>query len=144
MLVKSKGRLIYLLSKNRQIRLSHIKLSHVSNIRAVKAFKLKDGVNIPVKDANQTVAYLFSNSKSDKDDILEEPDTTYLIPMINLNRITNLIDDIKDLYNLCIESKHSKVVRHKKMTPITLKFLQIHPNLWKPHNLLLLSGKIYV
>ena len=37
--------------------------------------------------------------------------------------------EIEKLYNLCIESKHIKIVRHKNMIPTTKKLQEIHDNL---------------
>lgn len=65
-----------------------------------------------------------------------------------LNKVTNIgIDSyysIEQWYILCIKSKYIKIVRYKKMTLITHKLKEIHANLWKLYNPLLLLKKIYV
>lgn len=71
----------------------------------------------------------FFDSDPNKDDTLEESDTTYLTLVANLNSITNSTDDIKDLFDLCIKSKHTKIIRHKKMTLTTHKLQEIYPDL---------------
>lgn len=66
-----------------------------------------------------------------------------------LNKITSTSnidsnDVIEQLYDSCIESKYTKIVRHKKITLTTHRLQEIHADLWGPHNPPLLSKKIYV
>lgn len=51
---------------------------------------------------------------------------------------------IKQLYNFCIESKYTKVVKYKKMNLTIEKLQKIYTNLWGPHNPSSLSRKTYV
>lgn len=37
--------------------------------------------------------------------------------------------NIEELCDLCIESKYTKIVKHKKMTPTTCKLYEIYVNL---------------
>ena len=150
MLVKRKGRLTYLLSKNPQIRLWHQRLGHASNARVIETFKLVDRIDIIIDNGQQEERFSSDSEDNNKDENLEpclnNPPaltTTLLNKTINTSSI-DLDDDVEQLCDHCIESKHTKIVRHKKMTLTTRKLQEIHADLWGPHNRLLLSGKIYV
>lgn len=45
-----------------------------------------------------------------------------------LNQVTDS-NEIEKLYDPCIESKHIKIIRHKRMTPTNHKLQKIHANL---------------
>lgn len=49
MLIKGRGRPIYLFSKNLQIRLWYRQLGHILNARVIATFKLTDGIKIIIK-----------------------------------------------------------------------------------------------
>lgn len=51
---------------------------------------------------------------------------------------------VEQLYNPCIESKHTKIVRHKKMTLTTHKLEEIHADLCKLHDPSLLSERTHI
>lgn len=50
-LVKDRGKLIYLVSKNSHIRLWHIRLGYARNARVVKASKVTNKINVIIKDS---------------------------------------------------------------------------------------------
>ena len=153
MLVKGRGRPIYLLSKNLQIRLWHHCLGYASNARVIEALKLTNGIDITIEDDQQSLEGCFSSDSEknnednssepslDRIDILFTPTTTLLNKMTST---TNHDNSVKQLCDPCIESKHTKIVRHKKMTPTTRTLQEIHVDLWGPHNPPLLSERMYV
>ena len=48
----------------------------------------------------------------------------------NKNDLDNFEETyVEQLYNLCIENKYTKIVKYKKMTPITHKLQEIYANL---------------
>ena len=68
--------------------------------------------------------------------------TMLLIKVINTG--INLDHSVKQLCNFCIKSKHTKIVKHKKMTLTTRKLKEIYTNFWGPYDQFLLLGKTYV
>ena len=153
MLVKGRGRPIYLLSKNPQIRLWHRRLGHASNTRVIETSKLTDDIDITIEGDQQRSEKCFSsNSEKDNEDNSLEPslDSVDIFPTPTttlLNKMTSTInhdDSIEQLCDPCIENKHTKIVRHKRMIPTTRKLQKIHADLWGPHNLPSLSRKTYV
>lgn len=64
-----------------------------------------------------------------------------------LNKVINTITDpnsVQQLWNSCIKSKHTKIVRHKKMTPTICKLKEIHGDLWGLHDPPLMSRRSYI
>lgn len=53
-------------------------------------------------------------------------------------------DNIEQLCDPCIEKKHTKNIRHKKMTLTTGRLQEINADLWELHNLSSLLRKFYV
>lgn len=64
MLVKKKSQLMYLLSKNLQIKLLHRQLGYASNTKVVKISKLSNGIKI-MMDKEQQEEHFFSDFKSE-------------------------------------------------------------------------------
>ena len=153
MLVKGRGRPTYLLSKNPQIKLWHRRLGHASNAKVVEAFKLNDGIDITIEKGQQIQEEPFSfDSNFNDEDKNSEPSPASNTPptpaTMLLNKVTSTGTDpdhsIEQLCDPCIESKHKKIVKHKKMTPTTSKLEEIHADLWGPHDPSLLSERIYI
>lgn len=67
--------------------------------------------------------------------------TTLLNKVTNSTTVDVQVRNIKQLYDSCIESKHTKIVKHKKMTSTTLNLQEIHTNLLGLHDPTLLSGR---
>ena len=153
MLVKGRGRPTYLLSKNPQIKLWHHRLGHALNARVIKASKLTNGIDITIKDDQQSLEKCFSSdSEKDNEDNSSKPslDSVDIFPIpitTLLNKMTSTIDhddSVKQLCDPCIENKYTKIIRHKRMTPIIHKFQEIHADLWGAHDLPSLSRRTYV
>lgn len=54
------------------------------------------------------------------------------------------IDNMEELCKACIKSKHTRVIKSKRIT-LTTKWLQeIHINLWGPHKPVSISDKSYI
>ena len=119
----------------------------------MEAFKFTDGIDITIEEGKQIQEEPFS-SDSEVDDEDENSELSFVgntppapITML-LNKVTitstNLDYSVEQLCNPCIENKHTKIVRHKKMTPTTRKLKEIHADLWRPYDPLSLSEKIYI
>lgn len=78
---------------------------------------------------------------SSKNDDNPKPSTATIVTQFS--QVTNS-NEIEKLYDLDIKSKHTKIIKHKKMTPTNRKLQKIHANLWEPHNPSSLSRKTYV
>ena len=137
MLVQGRGQPTYLLSSNPQIWLWYCRLGHASNARVVQVFKLIDRINLreittePI-DKTQSSDY---EPESDSD--------TNKLSLINKAMELN-IDGVEELCEACIKSKHTKIVKSKRMTPTTWRLQEIHADLWGPHKPASISGKNYV
>lgn len=138
MLSKKKSRPIYLLSKNLQIKLWHQQLEYILNTKVIEALKLINGINIIIENKHQMQEKLFSFDFEDdnKNKILKQSPASNIFPTFIttlLKKITstsiNFYDFVKQLYNLCIKNKYTKIVRYIKMTPTTCKLKKIHVNL---------------
>ena len=70
--------------------------------------------------------------------------TTTLLNKVTSTSSIDLDDNFEQLCDSCIESKHTKIIRHKKMTLTTCKLQEIHADLWGPHDPPLLSRKFDV
>ena len=150
---KDRGQPTYLLSKNPQIKLWHRKLRYTSNARVVKASKLNDGIDIIIKDNYITEDFSFNLKKDNKEKNLgqtvpgnDKYERFPLFIVIISNTNTNNYDNskIERLFDLCIESKYTKIVRYKKMILITWKLQEIYTDLWRPNDLFLLLKKTYI
>lgn len=115
--------------------------------------KLTDGIDITIEESQQTEEELFSSdSEVDDKDKNSEPSLFGNTPPVPatmlLNKVTstgtNLNHSVEQLCDPCIESKYTKIVRYKKMTPTTRKLKEIYADLWGPHDPPLLSRKTFV
>lgn len=118
----------------------------------MEASKFIDGIEIVIEKDQQIQEEPFSsNSEVDNKDENSKPSPTSNIPPTSattlLNKIINTMtdpDSVKQLCNPCIESKHMKIVRYKKMTPTTRKLEKIYADLWRLYNPLLILGRSYI
>lgn len=62
----------------------------------------------------------------------------------SLNQVINSSKVIEELCNSCIENKHTKIIRHKKITPTTWKLQKIYTDLWRQYDPPSLLEKIYI
>lgn len=81
-----------------------------------------------------------SNSKTDNKQ-RNKPDIDTQITPTLLNKIMEII---KNLYNTCIKSKYTKIIKYQTMISTVQKFEKIHANLWGPNNLPSILRKSYV
>lgn len=109
MLVQRRGRLTYLLSSNLQIRLWYYCFSHPSNVRVVQAFKLVDEIDLG--EISGLANELYSSNFESNNDL--DTDVNNMLALIN--KITKVVEE---LYKTCIESKHTRIIKSKKMTPM--------------------------
>ena len=89
--------------------------------------KLNDGIDIMIEDDLLTKNLSFDSGMDDKDKC-EDLEQTFIaddkyerLPplMVIINNLDS--SEIEKLCDLYIESKYTKIVRHKKMTPTTRK-----------------------
>ena len=101
--------------------------------------KLIDGIDISGEDYLEK--QLFSDSE--EDDKGENLELLITMPIVASTSEDNSNDFVKtyveQLCDLYIKSKHTKIVKYKKMTPTTHKLKEIHANLWGSHDPSLLS-----
>lgn len=122
MLAKKRGKFTYLLSKNLQIKLQHQPLENASNTRVIETFKLVDRIDITIDNSQQKKHFLSNFKDNNKNKNLESScNNPPTLMTILLNKITstssiNYNNNIKQLYNFYIKNKHTKIVKHKKMT----------------------------
>ena len=137
MLARGRGRSTYLLRSNPQIRLWHCRLGHARNARVVQVSKLVDEINlgeITIEPINEPQS---SNSDPKSDSDVDKPSS--------INKAMELnIDGMKELCKACIKSKHTRIVKSKRMTPTMRRLQEIHANLWEPHKPTSISGKNYI
>lgn len=135
MLEWGKDQSTYCLSMNPKIWLWYCWLRHTSNTRVVQASKFVDKIDLGGRvrfDKSH-----FSDFEPENKDSNNEPAI--------VNKISkNNLECIKQLCNICIVSKYTKIVRYKKMTLIIYKFQKIYTNWWKSHDLFLLSERPYI
>ena len=137
MLVRGRGRPTYLLNFNPQIRLWHRRLARTSNARVVQVSKLVDEIDLGEITKEPTDKPQSSNSKPESDSDVDKPSP--------INKAMELnIDGVKKLCEACIKSKHTRIVKLKKITPTMRRLQEIHADLWGPHEPVSISGKNYV
>ena len=137
MLVRGRGQPTYLLSSNPQIRLWHRQLGHASNTRVVQVSKLVDGINLGKITTELINKLQSSDSEPESDSDVDKPSP--INKAIELN-----IDGVKQLCKACIESKHTRIEKSKKMTPTTKRLQEIHTDLQGLYEPASISGKNYV
>ena len=54
------------------------------------------------------------------------------------------IDGVEELCEACIESKHTRIVKSKRMTPTTKRLQEMNANLWGLYDPASILGKNYV
>lgn len=117
MLVQGRGRPIYLLSSNLQIRLWHYYLDYASNIRVIQAFKLVDRINLEKAIGPNNELYSSDSKPNNKNNKFDK-DTNSKSTTINKTIEYNL-NGVKKLCKAYIESEYTRIVKSKKITPIT-------------------------
>lgn len=120
MIVKGKGHPNYLLSQNSQIRLWHRRLGHASNAKVIQASMSVNVISLG-EVSKRWVALLRLRERRESD--TKEP--------IVINKATDASVEAK-LWNVCIESKHTRIVKSKKLTPTTQRPQEIGADLWGP------------
>lgn len=110
----------------------------MSNVRVMEVFKLTDGIDIKIEESQQTQKEPFSSDfEVDDDNKNSEPslvsNTPPALATTLLNKIIStgidLNHSVEQLCDPCIESKYTKIVRYKKMTPTTHKLKEIYADL---------------
>lgn len=107
----------------------------MSNAKVVKISKLVDGIDIMINNGQQEKRFSFDSKNNNEDEILKSsPNNLLTLTIILLNKITStsnidLNNNVKQLCDFCIESKYTKIVRHKKITFIIHKVQEIYTDL---------------
>lgn len=102
----------YLLYKDPELRLWHCRFAHASNTRIVHVFKLVDEMKLSASDTGNSNDDWFSWDSKIDDGKRSESD------VFNPASLNKIIKSIKYLCDMYIESKHTRIVKHKAITPI--------------------------
>ena len=137
MLVQSRGLPTYLLSSNPQIRLWHRQLGHISNARVVQVSKLVDRI-----DLKEITIEPIDKPQSSDSEPESDSDVDKLSP-INKSMELN-INNVEELCKACIKSKHTRIVKSKRMTPTMRRLQEIYADLLGLHKPASISSKNYV
>ena len=129
MLVRERGRPTYLLSSNPQIRLWHCRLGYASNARVIQVSKLVDKIDLEGAAIQKDESYLNSSDFKTDDEDIKQSDTDADNEPASINKMTNNINGIEQLCETCIKSKHTRIVKSKKMTSITKRLQEVHTDL---------------
>lgn len=139
MLVQGRGRPTYLLSSNLQIRLWHRRLGHASNAKVIQASKPVDGINLGEATGPDNEPH---SSDSEPDDKNNKSDADADIEPIAINKATEYnLNGVEELCETCIESKHTRIVKSKKMTPTTKGYKKYRQTYGALMNQLLSQGR---
>lgn len=110
----------------------------------MQSSRLVYGINLLEKSNNVKTDNVNENqSLSSNSEINEDMNSNSNKPII-INKVTDIDIRIAKLYSTCIESKYTRIVKVKKITPMTCKLQEIHVDLLRLHDLLSLSGRNYV
>lgn len=119
-LVQGKGRLTYFLSSKVQICLWHRRLDYASNARVIQASKLADRIDLGGEISSDDRAHSF-DSESNKKDAENKP--------APINKAIDSLEITEQLCKAYVESKHTRIVKSKGMTPTTKKLQEVHIDL---------------
>ena len=122
MLVRGRSRSTNLLSSNPQIRLWHCQLDHASNTRVVQVSKLVDGIDLGEITIEPIDKPQSSNSKSESNSDIDKPSPINKTMELNIN-------GVEKLCKACLESKHTKIVKSKRMIPTMRRLQEIYTDL---------------
>lgn len=135
------GRPTHFISQSKFFCLWHQRLVYMSNARVVRASKLTDGINLDNKNKEYNPVKIFIDSN--KSNVSDEKTPKHIV-LVCQTRVKN-VDTLDKLYQPCIESKVTGVVRHNKsMIVIKDKLEEVHTNLYGLHNLLLQLRSTYI
>lgn len=127
MAITGQGHLTYLVSQNKQIRIWHHRLAHISNVQVVKALKLVDSIDLALanKKYDPVEVYIdfkdfdLSDNKTANSQSLVDIDPP---PMI----VSSTHQDGDEIDKLCapyVGSKSTQIVKQNKTMILTTKKL---------------------
>ncbi len=129
--ITSQGRPTYIICQNKQIRIEHRRLAHISNVRVVTVLKLVNSINLTLTDMEYDPAEVLINSKDSNISVNEMADPQIpvdidLPPMIVV--FTRQDNDAIDKRSTSYERRKStRVVRQNKaMTPTIEKLEKVY------------------
>lgn len=126
-LVQERSQSIYLLRSNSQIFFWHHCLDHANNARVIQASKLVDRIDFGKVIGSDNKRYL-SDSKPDNKNNKSNKDADSKPITIN-KAIEYNLNNIEKLCEACIESKHTRIIKSKKMTLISKRLQEVYANL---------------
>lgn len=142
MLVQGKSLFIYLLSSNSQIWLWHRYLSHTSNTKVIQALKLVDKIDLGKAKGRDNQSHS-SDFKLD-DENKKFDDNNDSKPITINKKIEYNFYGMKQFCKACIESKHIKIIKSKKIMQKIKKLQKVYANLWGFHKPASITGKNYL
>lgn len=75
---------------------------------------------------------------------IKQSDTNIDNKLAFINKTINNTNGIEQLYEVCIKSKHTRIVKSKKMMPTTRGLQEVHADLWDPHDPVFITEKNYI
>lgn len=143
MIAQRRDQTTYLLSKNPEMRLWHCHYAHASNAQIIQVSKLVDKIKLlDIAISNSNDNQYSTNSKADDEEKSEPDINMHITPIPAL--LNKIMESIKNLCNMCIKSKHIKIIKYKVIIPILRKLKEIHANLWSLHDPPFISEKSYI
>lgn len=129
--LRGRGQPTHLQSENESIRLWHRRYAHANDTKVVRTAKNIDGMNIDSESVQPDGSHLLPESSEPESSESEmQPED-----LEQAETATIASDRIQTPRGPCVETKHTRiVVRHKNMTPATIKLEQLHCDLWGPHS----------
>lgn len=146
--ITGQGYPTHIVCQNKQIRIKHCRLVHISNVWVVIVLKLVNNIDLTLTDMEYNPAEVLIDSKDSNmsDNKIADPQIPVDIdspPMIVVFACQDN-DEINKQSASYVRSKSTRVMRQNKaMTPITKKLENVYVDLWGPYNLPSQSGSVY-
>lgn len=139
MVMTGQGWSTHLVSQNKHIYLWHRRLAHVSNAWVVRVSRLTSNgidLNTEIKEYNTAeIPIEFDESDVPNPSDSKEPPDSLTLAHTALAYQTRTKDTLNKLYETCVRSKSTRVIRcNKSITATTDKLEEVHANLLGPHN----------
>ena len=129
----------YFQSKNLKFKLWYRHFGYASNTRIIQALKLMDEIDLDKEEPINANEEQNPNARLENNKNVDS-DIDKTVPIHKVMDINNEIE----LCNICVESKHIKIVKSKRMTSTTRRLQEIHTDLWRLHNPPSLSRRNYI
>lgn len=108
-------------------------------MKIIQASKLVDGIDLNEEKSTN------ANEKPDSSSELENNENidSDIDKLVRIHKAIDVNNKI-ELCDTCVENKHTRIVKFKRLTPIIWRLQEISADLWGPHNPLSLLGRNYI